>query len=78
MPAVNSGRKGERFPAAILERVHLLGDDVGGLADRAGEDRGLLEHRHLDPLEAVEPAHAIERRDDRGEAVGVFPKQALR
>ena len=39
---------------------------------------GRLDRRHFDPLEAEQAAHAIERRDDRGEAVGVFSKQALR
>ena len=78
MPAVNSGRSVIEFPAAVLERVHFLGDDVGGLADRAGEHRGRLDHRHFDPLEAEQAAHAVERRDHRGEAVGVFSKQALR
>jgi len=72
------GPKGDRFAAAILERIHLLGDDVGGLTDGPGEDRGLLDRRHLDPSEAVEPAHLVERGDHRGEAVGVFVKQALR
>ena len=65
MPAVNSGRSVTRIAAAILERVHLLGDDVGGLADRAREHRGRLEDRHLDALEAVEPAHPLERLDHR-------------
>ena len=72
------GPQRDRFPAAVLERVHFLRDDVGGLADRPREHRGLLDRRHLDALEPVEPAHAIERRDHRGEAVGVFSKQALR
>ena len=78
MPAVNSGRKRERIAAAVLERVHLLRDDVGGLADRAGEHLGRLEHRHLDPLEAVEPAHAVEGLDHLVEAVGLLAQDVLR
>ena len=78
MPAVNSGRSVIDFAAAILERIHFLRDDVGGLADGAGEHRRMLDRRHFDPLEAVQTAHAVERRDHRGEAVGVFSKQALR
>ena len=35
----------ERAPAAVLERVHLLLDDVGGLADAAREQLGPLERR---------------------------------
>ena len=72
------GPKRDRLPAAILERIHFLRDDVGGLADGAREHRRLLDRRHLDALEPVQAAHAIERRDHRGEAVGVFSKQALR
>ena len=72
------GPKRDQFAAAVLERIHFLGDDVGGLADRPREHGGLLDRRHLDPLEPVQPAHAIERRDHRRQAVGVFSKQALR
>ena len=66
------------FAAAILERVHFLGDDVGRLADRAREDLGLLDYRHFDALEAEQAAHAIEGRDHRVEAVDLFSDQALR
>ena len=72
------GAKRDRLPAAILERVHFLGDDVGSLADGPGEDLRRLDRRHLDQLEPEQPAHAIERTHHRGEAVGVFSKQALR
>src|SRR5690606_41707450 len=34
--------------AAILERVHLLLDDVGQLADRAAEELRALENRNAD------------------------------
>jgi hypothetical protein len=37
----------------------------------------VLDGRHLDAPEAVKTPHAIERRDHRGEAVGVFVQQAL-
>ena len=74
---MNSGRSVIALPAAVLERIHFLGDDVGGLADRPGEHRGMLDGRHLDALEAVQAAHLVERRDHRGEAVGVFSEQAL-
>ena len=77
MPAVNSGRRVSAVAAAILEAVHLLGDDVGGLADRAGEDLGRLEHRHLDPAEAVEAADAVERLDHRLKAVGLLAPDIL-
>ena len=77
-PGREFGPKRDRFPAAVLEGVHLLGHDVGGLADGPREHRGRLDRRHLDPLEAVQPAHALERRDHRRLAVRVFSKQALR
>ena len=37
-----------RAVAAVGERVHLLGHHVGGLADAAGEQRGVLEDGQLD------------------------------
>src|SRR5690606_4793132 len=39
--------------AAILERVHLLGDDVRGFAERAREHLGELEDRRRDLVIAV-------------------------
>ena len=39
------GSQRQRAAAAILERVHLLLDDVGARAGRAREDLGVLEHR---------------------------------
>src|SRR6478672_5956568 len=72
------GPERDRFPTAILERIHLFGDDIGGFADRAGEHLRLLDRRDLDPPESEQPTHAIERGDHRGEAVGVFSEQALR
>jgi hypothetical protein len=39
----------QRPAAAVVERVHLLADDVGRAADAAGEQLGRLERRRLDP-----------------------------
>ena len=39
----------QRAPAAVIERVHLLLDDVGRLADPAREQLGGLERRRFDP-----------------------------
>src|SRR5581483_6226921 len=36
-------------PTLVLEREHLLADDVGRASDTAGEELGVLEHRRLDP-----------------------------
>ena len=55
------GAQRQRIAAAILEGVHLLRDDVAGLAHRAGEHAGRLEDRNLEPLETIEPPDAIER-----------------
>ncbi len=77
MPAVNSGRRVSEFAAAILERIHLLRDDIGGLADRAAEHFGLLEHRHFDPAEAVELAHPLEGLDDMRESLGLGAEDVL-
>jgi len=67
-PGSEFGAQRQRFPAAVLERIHLLGDDVGRLAQRAAEHGGLLEHRHFHPAEPVEPAHALEGLDHEGES----------
>ena len=52
-PAVFSGRSVIAVAAAILEGVHLLRHDVGGLAERAGENARVLEDRRRPFLEAV-------------------------
>ena len=72
------GPQRERFPAAVLEAVHLLRDHVGGLAERAREHLGLLEHRHLDAAEAVELAHALEGLDHVRERLGLGAEDVLR
>ena len=58
----------ERFAAAIGEGVHLLGDDVGGLADAAREQLGELEDRRRHLAIAVEARHVARRVDDVREA----------
>ena len=47
------GTQRDRAAALVLERVHLLRDDVGRLADTASEDVGVLEERRVDGLVAV-------------------------
>ena len=75
MPAVNSGRRVSDSPPRS-SNVYISLETTSVVSPmRAGEHLGLLEHRHLDPLEAVEPAHAIERRDHLVEAIGVFAEQ---
>ena len=45
----------------VVERVHLLLDDVGHRADRAHEERRLLDDRHAQVAIAVEREHAAHR-----------------
>ncbi len=47
----------ERAPLAVGEGVHLLVHDVGGLAHRAHEQLGRLEHRGADLLPAERAEH---------------------
>ena len=47
------GPQAELVAAAVLEDVHLLGDDVGGVAQRAGEDFQMLEDGGRDLAIAV-------------------------
>ena len=59
MPAVASGRKGQRLAAvalgsaAIFPGVHFLGDDVGFFADAAREQFRRFENRRTNFLEVV-------------------------
>ena len=53
----------QRAAAAVLERVHLLLDDFGAGARRAGEDLGVLERGRIDPPVAVQPADVLRRSD---------------
>jgi len=58
------GRLGtQREPGlvAVRERVHLLLDDVGGLAERAREELGPLHHRQADLAEPVAREDALGR-----------------
>ena len=68
----------QRFPAAVFEAVHFLRHHVGGLAERAREHLGLLEHRHLDPAEAVELAHALDGLVVMRESLGFGAENVLR
>jgi len=47
------GPQGERSIVAVGEGVHLLGDDVGLLADTAGEQLRFLQNRRADFLIAI-------------------------
>ena len=58
MPAVASGRRVIGVAAAVLEAVHLLHHHVGGLAQGAGEDAGVLEDRRGPFVEAVDGGDA--------------------
>ena len=71
------GTQSQRIAAAILERIHFLGDDISGLAKAATEHRGLLEHRHFGAAKAVELAHPLERLDDMGEGLGLGAEDVL-
>src|SRR5690606_34124576 len=53
--------------AAVGEGVHLLGDHVGGLADPARVQRGVLEHRQLQQPVAGAVGGGLERGADGGE-----------
>ena len=61
------GPKRHRAVAAVGEGVHLLGHHVGGLADAAGEQRGVLEDRQFD-VAVSGPAGGVQQsRADRDE-----------
>ena len=55
------GPQRDRPAALVLEGVHLLGDDVGRLADTAGEDVSMLEERRVDGLVAVAREQVLRR-----------------
>ena len=48
------------------------------LPSGADEDGRAFDDRHFDALEPEQAAHAIEGRDHRVKAVGLFTQQALR
>ncbi len=56
------GTQRERLVRAILERVHLLLDDVRGLPDRADEEGRRLHQRRAHFPEPVAPDHVSEDR----------------
>ena len=70
--------QGQRFVAPVGEGVHLLGDDVGRLADAAREELGELEdgRRHL--AVAIETRHVARRVDDVREAPVLVGKKVVR
>src|SRR5436190_14946393 len=57
------GTEGQRAAALVLERVHLLLDDVRAGAGRSLEERGVLEPRGLDLAVAEELAEALRLSD---------------
>jgi hypothetical protein len=66
------GAQRDRIAAAILEGIHLLRDDVGGVAEAAGEDARVLEDRRRPFLEAIERGDA-----PRGVGDVVVPAELL-
>jgi len=52
-PGGEFGPQRDRIARPVVERIHFLRHHVGGLAHRPREHRSRLDHRHLDPLEAV-------------------------
>jgi hypothetical protein len=56
--------QGQAFTAAIGKAVHLLGDDVRGLSQGAGEDGGLLKDRCCPLVESVKAGGAARGLDD--------------
>ncbi len=65
------GPQRQRIVATVPERVHLLLDDVGELADRALEELGALEQRQPDL------AIAVLREDFAGRAFEQLPRRRL-
>ena len=59
MPAVASGPQRQRAAGLVLEREHLLLDDVRGLPHAAREQLGVLEHRRLHRLVARAAEHVV-------------------
>ena len=56
------GTQGNAFAALGLKSVHLFGDDIGGVAQRAREDVGELEHRRNDFAVAIARGDIHRRR----------------
>ena len=72
------GAQRQRIAALVGEGVHFLRHDIGGLADRAREHLGRLEHRHVDAAEAIQPANALERVEHLGETALLGAENVLR
>jgi hypothetical protein len=66
------GAQRDRVAAAIIERVHFLGDDIGGFAEGAGEDGGVFEDGGLPLGETVEGGYSTGGFDDVEVAGGIF------
>ncbi len=71
------GTQRDGAAALVLEGVHLLGDDVGGLADSAREDLRMLEEWGVDRLVSVpreeilsDPGQVLPRSPSCGQHVG--------
>ena len=75
---MNSGRSVIESPERSSNEYISLATTSVDLAHRPREYLGRLDQRNFDPLEPVQAAHAVERGDHFMEAVGFFPKQALR
>ncbi len=70
--------QGQRPALAVRERVHLLVHDVGGVADRAGEEVRALEDRGADLGVAERAEYAPRRVLDRGEALADGREEVVR
>ncbi len=81
-PGGELGTQGDAVAAPVLERVHLLGNDVRAFTKRTGENSGRFKHGHFDPVKAIEVAHALKGRDHMREAflerVSGAPQHVLR
>ena len=72
------GAQRDRAPAAVVEGVHLLLDDVRRRADAAGEDVGVLEGRRLDAAVAGAAEDPLGDLLQRGARVGVGRQHVVR
>ena len=77
-PGGEFGPQGKRIPAAILEGIHFLRDNVSRFAERAGKDRRPFEHRHFRAAEAIEFADSFESFDHMREGFGLCAEDILR
>ena len=68
----------QRFIAAIGEGIHLLGDDIGGLADAAREQLGEFEDRGCHLAVAIQPRDIARGVDDMRETPEHIGKKIVR